>query len=156
MIYSTQRVEIISKCQKKTFFKSLFEARFKMSQGKMLKQAFSSFSLLISAFSSGFLRARNPPAPLQSSPSKPRAHLTAAAPLAELTPTAAAARGADSRPRQHGPRIAPTREQEKLSNLQERDLLSVGARLRWNHEPNKRGYQPRRYAYLKWARPRAT
>lgn len=34
MIYSTQRLEIISKCQKKTFLKSLFETRFKMSQGK--------------------------------------------------------------------------------------------------------------------------
>lgn len=34
MINSTQRLEIISKCQKKTFLKSLFETRFKMSQGK--------------------------------------------------------------------------------------------------------------------------
>lgn len=34
MIYSTQRLEIISKCQKKTFLKSLFETRFKMSRGK--------------------------------------------------------------------------------------------------------------------------
>lgn len=34
MIYSTQSLEIISKCQKKTFFKSLSERRLKMSQGK--------------------------------------------------------------------------------------------------------------------------
>lgn len=71
MIYSTQRLEIILKCQKKTFLKSLFETRFKMSQGKNAETGIQLLQFDNSSILLCFpVCMKNQPVPLESCTSK--------------------------------------------------------------------------------------